>query len=143
MLKMGIPLGGVRQALQKEGKDPNVVELDPEKPYLSQVEGKDVADKTEPLLKDHPEFGKFFKVSCEYSFSIFCIQYTHAHTYEIRISVDAKNGYAAWRSAKCAQEGRKRYQHHQLRPRKISLSPSSTEGGGKTESFNIQGGQCC
>jgi hypothetical protein len=65
MLKLGIPLGGVRQALQKEGKDPNIIDMDPEKSYLSQIKGKESVAKiiAEPLLKDDPELGKFFKVS--------------------------------------------------------------------------------
>lgn len=62
MLKLGIPLGGVRQALQKEGKDPNIIDMDPEKSYLSQVKGNEKND-VEPLLKDDPALGKFFKVS--------------------------------------------------------------------------------
>ena len=38
---MGIPSGAVRQALQKEGKDPNIIDMDPEKSYASQVKKKD------------------------------------------------------------------------------------------------------
>ena len=65
---MGIPSGAVRQALQKEGKDPNIVDMDPEKSYASQVkkdkvkeEKKDSAAKG-PALKDDPEYTKFFKM---------------------------------------------------------------------------------
>lgn len=64
MLKMGIPIGGVRQALQKEGKDPNVVDMDPEKSYASQAKGKGgLAKDAGPPLKDDPEYNKFFKVT--------------------------------------------------------------------------------
>jgi len=61
---MGIPVGAVRQALQKEGKDPNIADMDPEKSYASQVktEDKNEVDKG-PALKDDPEYAKFFKVS--------------------------------------------------------------------------------
>ena len=103
MLKLGIPLGGVRQALQKEGKDPNIIDMDPEKSHLSQVKGKESVAKidAEPLLKDDPELGKFFKVSLgnEYKSSMM-------HLYQpflfIRISIDAQNGYATGRSAECS-----------------------------------------
>lgn len=65
MLKLGIPLGAVRQALQKEGKDPSIVDMNPELSYISQVKGNECSatEDAEPLLKDDPELGKFFKVS--------------------------------------------------------------------------------
>ena len=66
---MGIPSGAVRQALQKEGKNPNVVDMDPEKSYASQVKKDDKAKEEEkdsaiegPALKDDPEYTKFFKM---------------------------------------------------------------------------------
>ena len=50
--------------LQKEGKDPNIVDMDPEKSYASQVEKEEkVEEDTGPALKDDPEYAKFFKVS--------------------------------------------------------------------------------
>lgn len=49
MLKMGIPMGAVRQAIQKEGKDPNIIDLDPEKP-LSQQHTKS-KDASKPRSK--------------------------------------------------------------------------------------------
>ncbi len=48
-------MGAVRQALQKEGKDPDVIDMDPEKSLSSQM------DNTP--LQDSEEYGKFFKVS--------------------------------------------------------------------------------
>lgn len=60
MLTMGIPEGAVRQALQKEGKDPDVATMDPNKSYASQAKPK-VEDG--PPLKDDPEYVKFFKVT--------------------------------------------------------------------------------
>jgi hypothetical protein len=63
---MGIPIGAVPQALQKEGKDPNILDMDPEKSYASQVK-KDGAKKDDgPPLKDDPEFSKFFKVCIDF-----------------------------------------------------------------------------
>ena len=53
MLKMGIPLPAVKQALMKEGKDPNIIDMDPDKPLAKAVP-----------LKDDQEYSKFFKVSC-------------------------------------------------------------------------------
>jgi hypothetical protein len=61
MLKMGIPLPAVKQALQKEGKDPSIIDLDPEKSYSSQTTNK-TERKAEVALKDDPEYAKFFKV---------------------------------------------------------------------------------
>ena len=37
MLKIGIPLPAVKQALKREGKDVNIIDLDPEKPLSKQV----------------------------------------------------------------------------------------------------------
>lgn len=51
MLKMGIPLPAVKQALVKEGKDPSIIDMDPDKPFAKEV-----------LLKDDPEYSKFFQV---------------------------------------------------------------------------------
>ena len=62
MLKMGIREGAVRQALQKEGKDPNIVEMDPTKSYASQVNSGGDEKDDGPPLKDDPEYTKFFKM---------------------------------------------------------------------------------
>jgi hypothetical protein len=40
MLKMGIPMGAVQHALINEGKDPNIINLDPDKPLSSQQQPK-------------------------------------------------------------------------------------------------------
>ena len=55
---MGLPPGAVQNALTKEGKDPEIINMDPEKSYASQVAAKD----SSPPLKDDPEYSKFFKV---------------------------------------------------------------------------------
>jgi len=61
MLKMGIPLGAVEQALQKEGKDKSIASMDPEKSYSSQITDKP-PNKADVPLKDDPAYAKFFKV---------------------------------------------------------------------------------
>jgi len=58
----GIPAGAVRQALQKEGKDPEIVDMDPDKSYTSQVKGEAHDVNEGPPLKDDPTYTKFFKV---------------------------------------------------------------------------------
>ena len=92
---MGLPKGAVQQALQKEGKDPNILDMDPEKSYASQVK-KDGAEKDvgPPLkddqnavdekdagrpLKDDPEFSKFFKVCIDLPgvYILFLCCYSH------------------------------------------------------------------
>jgi hypothetical protein len=51
----------VQRALEKEGKDPNIVDMDPEKSY---------AVNTIPPAKDNQEFSKFFKVCIEFTLVI-------------------------------------------------------------------------
>ena len=46
MLKMGIPMGAVQNALKKEGKDPNINSLDTDKPLSSQQQSKAKAAPT-------------------------------------------------------------------------------------------------
>jgi hypothetical protein len=46
MLKMGIPMGAVQNALKKDGKDPNIISLDPDKPLYSQQQSKAKAAPT-------------------------------------------------------------------------------------------------
>ena len=56
----------MRQALQKEGKDPNILDMDPERSYASQTTkgngGGEEDTAAGPPLKDDPEYKKFFKV---------------------------------------------------------------------------------
>jgi len=61
MLKIGLPMGAVKNALVRDGKDPSIMDLDPEKSLKSQLEGDDVEDDGPPL-KDDPEFAKYFKM---------------------------------------------------------------------------------
>jgi hypothetical protein len=62
MLKMGIPNGAVRQALQKEGKDPDIADMDPDKSLSSQQKSKPEDDVADSPLQDDPEYAKFFKM---------------------------------------------------------------------------------
>ena len=68
----------MRQALQKEGKDPNIIDMDPEKSYASQVKDGGVEKDGGPPLKDDPEFSKFFKVSGMRLYSMSSSFPTHA-----------------------------------------------------------------
>jgi hypothetical protein len=63
MLKMGLPLGAVKNALTKDGKDPSIMDLDPNKSLNSQMGGGagSTADDGPPL-KDDPEYSKYFKM---------------------------------------------------------------------------------
>lgn len=67
MLKVGLPIGSVKQALMRDGKDPSIADMDPEKSYASQTESSEEvnnsqATKNDVPLKESEEYGKFFKV---------------------------------------------------------------------------------
>ena len=61
MLKMGLPMGAVKNAVQRDGKDPSIMDLDPNKSLKSQTGGGDNDKDDGPPLKDDPEYEK---VSC-------------------------------------------------------------------------------
>ena len=54
-------MGAVKNALQRDGLDPGIMDLDPEKSLKSQTEGGDSAD-TGPPLKEDPKYAKYFKM---------------------------------------------------------------------------------
>ena len=56
---MGLPPGAVQNALIKAGLDPEIINMDQDKSYASQVGEKSDG----PLLKDDKEYTKYFKVS--------------------------------------------------------------------------------
>jgi len=65
MLKMGLPIGAVKNAIERDGKDGSVMDLDPEKSLKSQLKSgddNDDDDETGPPLKEDPEYGKYFKM---------------------------------------------------------------------------------
>jgi len=70
MLKVGLPLGAVMNACERDSVDPTVMELDPNKSLASQRKEKEDEAKAEeeeeadtgPPLKDDPTYGKYFKM---------------------------------------------------------------------------------
>ena len=58
---MGLPLGAVKNAVQRDGKDASVMDLDPNKSIKSQM-GDDGDKDDGPPLKEDPEYEK---VSCD------------------------------------------------------------------------------
>ena len=56
MLKMGLPLDAVKHSMQRDGKDPRILDLDHNKSVKSQLEGDSEDDG--PPLKDDPEYSK-------------------------------------------------------------------------------------
>jgi hypothetical protein len=59
-----LPLGAVKNALQRDGLDPGIMDLDPKKSLASQQnqEEEELVDKGPPL-KDDPKYQKYFRVS--------------------------------------------------------------------------------
>jgi hypothetical protein len=73
------PIPAVKQALQKEGKDLGIIDMDPEKPYASQIKDKPPI-KADGPLKDDPEYSKFFKVRCIVLNAVFRREIGPAHS---------------------------------------------------------------
>ena len=61
MLKMGLPMGAVQNALLRDGKDPKIMELNPDESLKSQLKAAEVSDNDPPLNED-PEYQKYFKM---------------------------------------------------------------------------------
>ena len=61
MLKMGLPKGSVQNAMERDGEDPSIMDLDPEKSVASQLNKEEEID-TGPPLKEDPKYVKFFKM---------------------------------------------------------------------------------
>ena len=61
MLSMGLPVDAVKNALARDGKDPTIMDLDPNKSLSSQLDSAEEKDLGTPL-KDDPEFKKYFKM---------------------------------------------------------------------------------
>jgi Subunit CCDC53 of WASH complex len=53
MKKMGLPLGAIKNAMERDGMDPAIMDLDPEKSLRAQSNATDG-----PPLKDDPEYTK-------------------------------------------------------------------------------------
>lgn len=56
---MGLPAGAVKNALQRDGKDPSIIDLDPKKSLKSQTGAGVVEEKDDsPPLREDPQFSK-------------------------------------------------------------------------------------
>jgi hypothetical protein len=63
MLAMKLPMGAVKNALVRDGKDPSIMDLDHTKSLKSQITAKESTEEdTLPKLKDDPEYAKYFKM---------------------------------------------------------------------------------
>jgi len=63
MLKMGLPKGAVQNAMTRDGEDPSIMDLDPEKSVASQLDkGEEDEVDNGPPLKDDPKYAKYFKM---------------------------------------------------------------------------------
>ena len=65
MLKMSLPVGAVKNAMTMDGKDPSIMDLDPNQSIEFQMRektGSEAVDTGVPL-KDDPEYEKYFKMS--------------------------------------------------------------------------------
>jgi hypothetical protein len=58
-LLQGLPKGAVQNALQRDGLDPSIMDLDPDVSVRSQI-GKE--KDNDPPLKDDPKYSKYFKM---------------------------------------------------------------------------------
>lgn len=59
-------MGAVKNAMQRDGLDPNIMDLDPEKSLSSQLR----SDDDGPPLKEDPKYSKYFKMLKMVSFTI-------------------------------------------------------------------------
>ena len=55
---MGLPMGAAKQACIRDGKDPSIMDLDPEKSLASQTGGGGAVADSGPPLKDDPDYAK-------------------------------------------------------------------------------------
>jgi len=61
MMKMGLPKEAAKHAMTRDGLDPDILDMDPEKSLKSQTESSEKED-TGPPLKDDPKYVKYFKM---------------------------------------------------------------------------------
>jgi hypothetical protein len=54
----GLSVDAVKNAMQRDGLDPKIMDLDPQKPVSSQMK----RDADDPPLKDDPKYNKYFKM---------------------------------------------------------------------------------
>lgn len=74
MLKMGLPKGAVQNAMTRDGEDPSIMDLDPEKSVASQLDkGEEDEVDNGPPLKDDPKYAKYFKMLKMVSICCVCL----------------------------------------------------------------------
>ena len=63
---MGLPLGAAKQACVRDGKDPSIMDLDPDKSFASQTGGSNTGTVVDngPPLRDDPEYAKVCLTFC-------------------------------------------------------------------------------
>ena len=61
-------MGAVKNAMQRDGLDPTIMDLDPNKSVASQLNGDDDADDGPPLKEDE-KYQKYFKMLKMVSFA--------------------------------------------------------------------------
>ena len=88
MLKMGLPMGAAKQACVRDGKDPSIMDLDPEKSLASQTGGGDsnAAQDSGPPLKDDPDYAKvcaYFHDECNTFLSVLNFLFVELTYYSI------------------------------------------------------------
>ena len=52
----------MQNAMQRDGEDPSIMDLDPEKSLTSQLDKEDDVADEGPPLKDDPTYSKYFKM---------------------------------------------------------------------------------
>ena len=52
----------MQNAMQRDGEDPSIMDLDPEKSVASQLDKEDEVVDKGPPLKDDPTYSKYFKM---------------------------------------------------------------------------------
>ena len=55
-------MGAVKNAMQRDGLDPDIMDLDPEKSVASQLKKDEDEEDDGPPLKEDPQYQKYFKM---------------------------------------------------------------------------------
>lgn len=101
---MGLPLGAVRNALQRDGKDPGIMDLDPEKSLKSQTGAQEELQDTGVPLKEDPEYSKVSKsVLSQSTFNPFHLLRSN---FSLSVLQNVKNGASIRRCKECSAKRR-------------------------------------
>ena len=68
MLAMHLPKPAVALKMQAEGKDPKILDMNPDDPSPNQAGASTAATQPVIKVKDDPEFAKYFKVYSSHSY---------------------------------------------------------------------------